>query len=239
MYSFRKCLNSTSGCSFFHRSWLSMIVVAGVINAASLTHAELVTGWNVGEQAPDFEAFYLNGFSGAETPTSWHAESGADVYVVSTCAVWCSPCQLFAQQSEAMRQTLASEGIDAEFYDLVFQDFNGLEPDATIAQLWIDNVWTSDPENVWYGGMISESVPGNVTHDIFTAQQNAGGSGFAIPAIVVMDHNFVVQDLIEGFDPSQTLGAARLAAVPEPGSAMMMAPLGLLFLRRRRWPLCR
>lgn len=219
--------------TFFQRAFAFLVLGLLSVNSSGRCNADIATGWDIGEQAPDFDALYLDENSGLEAPTTLHAESGADFYVLSTCATWCNPCQLFAQQSESMQQVLAAQGIDVQIYDLVFQNNFGEEPDADLIQAWIDNVWTSDSENVWFGGMISESLEGNVTHEIFTAI--GGGGSIGIPAIVIMDRNFVVQDLQEGFDRARIESSIRNAAVPEPsGFALLVtATIGVLFNRRR------
>jgi len=207
------------------------LVLIGLSIATVPVKADLVTGWNPGERAPDFDAFYLD--QGVQTATTWFEESGADVYVVSTCAMWCTPCQFFAEQSLAMTQSMAAEGIIVEFYDFIFQDSSLLEPDASDAQAWIDVAWSSDPQNVWFGGDIPLSASESVTNDIFNAIISSGGSGQAIPGIVVMDRNFVVQDLQEGFSRSHIEDSIRLAAVPEPGSSLLLLVAMTVFFAQR------
>ena len=195
-------MSPAAALPFLVRRSLAVVVFAVVLPSGA--QADVPLGWDIGSQTPDFSAFYLAGAPGVETSTNWHAEMGkADVYVVSTCAMWCAPCQQFAQQAAAMKQALAAEGIGVEFYDFIFQNTAMQEPGSADAQAWIDNIWSSDAENVWYGGNISETDPDSVVIDMFTAAQNAGGSGTAIPSIAVLDRNFVVREFVEGFSQSQ------------------------------------
>ena len=91
----------------------------------------------------------------------------------------------------------------------------------------LNTSWTSDPRNVWFGGDISESATDSVTIDIFEAFINSGDNSNGIPAIVVLDRNFVVKDLIAGYSPTAIQNSIRGGgAVPEPASPGIAA-LGL------------
>lgn len=206
----------------------------------SLVWADLVTSWDLGEKVEDFSAFRINSSSGVEEAVNWSDESGADVYVVSTCAMWCGPCQQFAIDSQSLVNSMANEGISVEVYDFIFENSGFLEPSAVDAQAWLDNIWTGDPDNVWFGGDILVSASDSVTVDIFEALENAGiGSANApgIPGIAILDRNGVVRDLQTGYVAASVADSVRAAAVPEPSSFSIVG-LGvvsmLLFHRRRR-----
>lgn len=205
-------------------------------SVCGISHADLTTGWDIGEKVPDFSASAIDPLSQNTITKQWYGESGADVYIVSTCAMWCNPCQLYGIDSESIVQNLAAEGINVLAYDFIFQDANLSEPDELDAQAWIDAIWTSDPGNVWFGGQISTLANESVTTDIFEAAFNAGGSGNAIPAIAILDRNFVVRDIIEGYTQTVIESSARsAAAIPEPSACGVLFVFGgLLGLRRRR-----
>ncbi len=206
----------------------------------SAARADFVTHWDIGEQVADFTAQYIDPTTGNAESITWYQESGSDVYVISTCAMWCGPCQQFAFDSDSLVQSLAADGIQAEVYDFLFEDFNFGEPDSVDAQLWIDNAWSSDPENVWFGGEISTMAPDSVTIDIFEAIWNEKGQGsgaVGLPAIAILDRNFVVRHLMEGYLPSRIDSAARNAAmVPEPASAWALFLATVWMFRRQSRP---
>lgn len=221
---------------------LRVIAVTLLVAHNSVGVAGLATGWDVGSTAPDFTATNLDS-GGAPQSVSWYDELGADVYVISTCAMWCGPCQQFALGSGQLVQTLAQEGVNVKVYDFIFENVLMSEPGQTDAQAWIDNVWSSVAQNVWYGGDISTQSASNVTFDIFSAVVAARGgdlsSGVGLPSIVVLDSNFVVTDLLEGYvasDVEQAVRSAAVSAVPEfgPAPAMAVGVLGWLMRVGRR-----
>lgn len=177
-------------------------------------HADVISGWGIGETPDDFNALYVDAGTGSSTPVSWYDESGADVYVISACAMWCTPCQLFGADSGGLAQTLAAEGIQAEVYDYIFEDVQGLEPDLNDAQAWLDNIWTGDPDNVWFGGDIPFSATNSVIEDIMLAAQSS-----AVPTFVILDRSMTVRHHLTGYAPQTLEDLARqtaATAVPEP-----------------------
>ena len=217
------------------KSVFKFTVLCLFASVCRIAQADLSTAWDIGEKVTDFSASAIDPVTQSSITKQWYNESGADVYIVSTCAMWCNPCQLYGIDSQTIVQNLAAEGINAQAYDFIFQDPIQTEPDELDAHAWIDNIWTSDPGNVWFGGQISTLANDSVTTDIFEAVFNAGGSGSAIPAIAILDRNFVVRDLIEGYSQTRIESSARsAAAIPEPSAIGVLITIGgFLTLRMR------
>jgi hypothetical protein len=193
--------------------WIGLVIAScGLL--ANPTSASLI-GWDIGQTSPDFTANYLAAVDGSTQMTTWYEElnTDADFYVISLCAMWCNPCQLFASDSGLLESQFAAAGIHVELYDWIFEDPNFQEPDSGDAQLWIDHFWTSNPENVWFGGDIPVSSTSSVVVDILTTY----GSN-AIPNILILDRNLTVQHHFEGYDPERLRNAILSTVVPEPST---------------------
>lgn len=211
------------------------IPIAVMFFAITFVNIDIVSaapfdGWGIGEQSPDFQAQYLS--NGNVQTTSWYQElnSDADVYVLSTCAMWCPPCQQFAADSQSIVDAMANQGIDVRLYDFVFQDPLMLEPDQADIQNWIDSIWTASEENVWYGEDIPISSPNSVIVDIFTTYNSN-----AIPNILFLDRNLVVAHQFEGYTRNLVEDAiVSTAQVPEPGGTVMCFGLIALCIARRK-----
>lgn len=210
---------------------LAFLLVAGI----SPTSFADVVGWEVGQTARDFAAFYLEGGdANAQTATNWYSEAGkADVFVISTCAMWCAPCQLFANESEAIVSEMANEGINVRVYDWIYNDPFANEPSGNFVEAWGEDAWTSDVENVWFGGDIlqpSGDGSNGVIDEIYETYSNS-----APGRLIVMDRNFVVRSARNYSGGNNALfNRIRVAAVPEPLSASILAAVAVLWVGRRR-----
>ena len=70
----------------------SLVVLLSTLFMSQSLQADLDTDWDLGERTPNFSSFYIDPNNQTQTATQWHNEYGADVFVVSTCAMWCTPC---------------------------------------------------------------------------------------------------------------------------------------------------
>ncbi|MEM7455077.1 MAG: hypothetical protein AAF456_12070 [Planctomycetota bacterium] len=166
-------------------------------------------GWGVGQITPDFAANYLaGGDANQTTSTTWYDERGtADVYVISSCAIWCPPCRNFALDSGDIVSHMAAEGFDVNVYDWIYQDNLFQDPDENDVAAWVQGLWTAAPENAWFGGDIffdsSAAEPG-VIGEIYD-EYNSSSPG----RILVLDRNFVVRDSFIGSGFSSGLATSQ------------------------------
>ncbi|MEM7456702.1 MAG: hypothetical protein AAF456_20325 [Planctomycetota bacterium] len=204
-----------------------LVTIGTLVSTAS---GDPTTGWDIGQRLPDFAASYVDQQSGVATSMSWYDEGGADAYALSLCGMWCAPCQLFAEDSGATTAQLQSEGINVQMYDLVFQNVASQEPQLQDINGWIDQLWTSDPENVLFAGDIPLSAEDSIAEEILLR------SNFGIPAFLIVDRNMVITDYQTGyFGGTGLMEKLRVASVPEPAAAtVLLGVIGMLSSVRKR-----